>query len=156
MGNTPPTFGVGGWGVRCGGQSAVKVTEKENWEEKKTWSHWYSGGSTLDAFPVESETRPLDQKYLRKASTCLQTDNFTLIYKHGVPASGGKQKKKGTAFGTAVLPGQYRHQVANLRNLRSEVGKLELQAPQVPLHRTCRNCHVYPNTYPSACNYLYL
>ncbi len=42
MGNTPPKFGVGGWGVRCGGQSAVKVTEKEN------CSHWYSGGSTLD------------------------------------------------------------------------------------------------------------
>jgi hypothetical protein len=35
MGNTPPKFGVGGWGVRCGGQSAVKVTEKENREEKK-------------------------------------------------------------------------------------------------------------------------
>ena len=35
MGNTPPKFGVGGWGVRCGGQSAVKVTEKENWEEKE-------------------------------------------------------------------------------------------------------------------------
>jgi hypothetical protein len=35
MGNTPPKFGVGGWGVRCGGQSSVKVTEKENWEEKK-------------------------------------------------------------------------------------------------------------------------
>jgi hypothetical protein len=30
-------------------------------------------------------------------------DNFTLIYKDGVPASGGKQKQKGTAFGTAVL-----------------------------------------------------
>ena len=128
MCNTPPKFGGGGWGVGCGGQSAVKVTENENgWRRKKTqirqkeeleknkkiWSHWYSGGSTIEAFPVESETRPLDQKYLRKASTCLQTDNFTLIYKHGVPASGGKQQKKGTAFGTAVLPGQYRHQVAN-------------------------------------------
>ncbi len=75
----------------------MKVTEKENWEEKKkstnpakrgvrkkekrNWSHWYSGGSTIEAFPVESETRPLDHKYLRKASTCPQMDNFTLIYK---------------------------------------------------------------------------
>ncbi len=45
-------------------------------------SLWSSGGSTFEASPVEFETRPLDQKYLRKASTCLQTDNFTLIYKH--------------------------------------------------------------------------
>ena len=127
MCNTPPKFGGGGWGVGCGGQSAVKVTENENgWRRKKTqirqkeelekkkkFGHIGTrGGSTIEAFPVESETRPLDQKYLRKASTCLQTDNFTLIYKHGVPASGGKQQKKGTAFGTAVLPGQHRHQVA--------------------------------------------
>jgi hypothetical protein len=76
MGNTPPKFGVGGWGVRCGGQSAVKVTEKKN---EKNWSHWYTGGSTIEAFPVESETRPLDHKYLRKASTCPHIDNFTLI-----------------------------------------------------------------------------
>ena len=34
MCNTPPKFGGGGWGVGCGGQSAVKVTENEN-EEKK-------------------------------------------------------------------------------------------------------------------------
>ena len=132
MCNTPPKFGGGGWGVGCGGQSAVKVTENENEEKKhkydkkdelekkkKIWSHWYSGGSTIEAFPVESETRPFDQKYLRKASTCLQTDNFTLIYKHGVPASGRKQQKKGTAFGTAVLPRQYRHQVAT--NVRQKV-----------------------------------
>jgi hypothetical protein len=115
-----PKFGGGVWGVGCGRQSAVKVTENENgWRRKKTqirqkeelekiniWSHLYSGGSTLDAFPVESETRPLDQKYLRKASTCLQMVNFTLIYKHGVPASGDKQQQKGAAFGTAVLPGR--------------------------------------------------
>jgi hypothetical protein len=90
MGITPPKFGVGAWGVRCGGQSAVKVTEKGNWEEKKkntnpakrgvrVLSHRYSGGSTIEAFPVESEPRPLDHKYLQKASTCPQMDNFTLI-----------------------------------------------------------------------------
>jgi len=98
MCNTPPKFGGGG-------QSAVKVTENENEEKKhkydkkrswkkKIWSHWYSGGSTIEAFSVASETRPSDQKYLRKASTCLQMDNFTLIYKHVVPASGDKQQKK--------------------------------------------------------------
>jgi hypothetical protein len=37
MGNTSPKFGVGWWGVRRGGQSAVKVTETENgWRRKKT------------------------------------------------------------------------------------------------------------------------
>jgi hypothetical protein len=36
MGNTSPKFGVGWWGVRRGGQSAVKVTETENeWRRKK-------------------------------------------------------------------------------------------------------------------------
>jgi hypothetical protein len=35
MANTPSKFGVGGWGVSCGGQSEVKVTEKEKWMEKK-------------------------------------------------------------------------------------------------------------------------
>jgi hypothetical protein len=134
MGNTPPKFGVGGWGVRCGGQSAVKVMEKENWEEKRSW---YSGGSTIEAFPVESETRPLDQKYLRKASTCLQTDNFTLIYKHGVPASGGKQQKKGTAFGSAVLPGQYRHQVATMLS-RIATAKAAEHASQAALESVAR------------------
>jgi hypothetical protein len=78
------------------------VFQKNN---NKNWSHWYSGGSTIEAFPVESETRPLDHKYLRKASTCPQMDNFTLIYKDGVPASGGKQQKKGTAFGMRYCPG---------------------------------------------------
>ncbi len=35
MWNTPPKFGVGVWGVGCGGQSAVKVTEMEMDEEKR-------------------------------------------------------------------------------------------------------------------------
>ena len=37
MYNTPQKFGGGGWGVGCGGQSAVKLTENENgWRRKKT------------------------------------------------------------------------------------------------------------------------
>ena len=84
MGNTPPKFGGGGWGMSCGGQSSVKASKVEPPEDKKkkNWSLWSSGGSTFEAFPVEFETRPLDQRYLRKASTCLQTDNFTLRYQH--------------------------------------------------------------------------
>ena len=34
MCNTPPKFGGRGWGVGCGGQSAVKVTENENEENE--------------------------------------------------------------------------------------------------------------------------
>jgi hypothetical protein len=37
MCNTPPKFGGGVWGVGCGRQNAVKVTENENgWRRKKT------------------------------------------------------------------------------------------------------------------------
>ncbi len=50
--------------------------------KKKNTNPAKKRGSTFEAFPVEFETHTLDQKYLRKASTCLQTYNFTLIYKH--------------------------------------------------------------------------
>ncbi len=66
MWNTPPKSGVGGWGVRRGGQSAVKVTEMM--EKKKT----------IETFPFESETRPLDHKYLRKGSRCLNINQLHL------------------------------------------------------------------------------
>jgi hypothetical protein len=63
-------------------------------------------------------------------------DNFTLIYKDGVPASGGKQQKKGSAFGTAVLPGQYRHQVAT--TLRDRV---DAEKKPIPIQTFMKDVH---------------
>ena len=54
-----------------------QIRQKEELEKKKkNWSGWYSRGSTIETFPFESETRPLDRKYLRKGSTCLNTDQL--------------------------------------------------------------------------------
>jgi hypothetical protein len=67
MGTTPPKFGGGGKGC-------------EVWRTKCSEGDIGTrGGSTIEAFPVESETRPLDHKYLQKASTSSQMDNFTVI-----------------------------------------------------------------------------
>jgi hypothetical protein len=72
IGNTSPKFDVEGC-VRCGGQRAVKITAKGKWVDRPLLTY-------------DPETLPLDHTYLRKGSTCLNINNFTLIYEHGHPS----------------------------------------------------------------------
>ena len=80
MANISPKFGVVRLSVRCGGQVDVKITQNRNWTEttkkknsgkkkKKKSLLWSLGGSTLEPNQEGSERRPLNQRYLRKATT---------------------------------------------------------------------------------------
>jgi hypothetical protein len=100
MGNTPPKFGVGGWGVRCGGQSAVKVTEKE-----------IGHIGTRGVRPLRSS-----QLSLRPALWTISTSGKPLhahrwttspLYRNMEfqPSSGGKQQKKVLLMVLRYCPG---------------------------------------------------
>ena len=52
-----------------GDKKSVDPLKKGVGKKKKIWSAWYQGESTFDTFQNDPETRPLDQKYLRKGST---------------------------------------------------------------------------------------
>ena len=82
MANISPKFGVVRLSVRCGGQVDVKVTQKQKLDgdnkmkksgKKRSWKKksllWSLGGSTLKPNQEGSGRRPLNQRYLRKATT---------------------------------------------------------------------------------------